>query len=239
MGGFTYRRTAQSAARVKRRSLALATASEAIGPLGPGCEVFGVNKGQFSLIDLIDHGLSELGPSEVLLSTWTASGADLAFAYGMLGDGRVSKLRLILDVSFPARQPEFCEAAREAFGDDCIRLTKSHAKFCVLRAASGRALVIRSSMNLNENRRLETFEISDDLGLAEFLEGVVAELFSDYAPGEQFGKTEYGNLVDFEKLGETLGDAEAHAAASKYFGAGPLETDIRRRGWSTRSGPLE
>ena len=48
------------------------TAFEAIGPLEPGCEIFGFTKGQFSLMDLITAILSQTGPASVDISTCTS-----------------------------------------------------------------------------------------------------------------------------------------------------------------------
>lgn len=228
----TYRRTSRASGRIVRRSVSARTAAEAIGPIEPGCEIYGLTKGQFSLIDIIEHCLASTGPADVTLSTWTAAGADMAFAHGLMTNGAIRSLRLIVDFSFPTRQPEYCAAMRERFGDDAIRVTKTHAKFVVIRNDHWN-IVIRSSMNLNENRRLESFEISDDAGMAAYVLEICEELFDSQAPGEQFRKTPYANCLDFEKLGEaSVTDAEAADAVrqQKYFQDGPLGQDLRRAG---------
>lgn len=46
------------------------TASEAIGTLEPGISIFGVTRGQFSMIDLVLAVLDQLGPAHVSLWTW-------------------------------------------------------------------------------------------------------------------------------------------------------------------------
>ena len=61
-------------------------------------------------------------------------------------------------------------------------MSKNHAKFLLVRNASWN-VVVRTSMNLNENRRFETVELSDDAGLAAFLEGFVDEVFAHHAVG--------------------------------------------------------
>lgn len=227
-----HKRASRADSRVFRRDIAARTAAEAIGPLTPGCEIYGLNKGQFSLIDIIEHCLAATGPADVTLSTWTAAGADLSFAHALLTNGTITSLRFVVDFSFPTRQPAYCAALRERFGDAAIRITKTHAKFVVIRNATWN-LVIRSSMNLNENRRLESFEISDDAGMASYLLELCDELFAGHAAGAQFEQRPYQNCVDFEALRETTTSAAADAVAhdrGKYFNDGALENDLRRAG---------
>ena len=226
MTGATYRRSSRSRNRDKRRALTAASAAEAIGPIVPGLEVFGLSKGQFSLIDIVEHCLKATGPADVVISTWTAATADLDFALGFLGNGAIRSLRFIVDVSFPQRQPQYTAVLRNRFGDEAIRLTKSHAKFVIVENDAF-ALVIRSSMNLNENRRLESFEISDDRSMADYLRGVVDEVFAASEPGAQFERGEYDNARELDALGRSEGT---------YFGDGPLDRDVRRVGWTTDKG---
>ena len=101
----TYKRDTLSG-RVIRKGVAARVASEAIGQIEHGCEIFGLNKGQFSLIDIIEHCLNATGPADVLISTWTAAGADLGFANALMTSGAIRDLRFVVDFSFPTRQPE-------------------------------------------------------------------------------------------------------------------------------------
>ena len=65
MGGYSYRW------RVARAVEALGAAADAVGPVTPGMAVFGVSRGQFAMIDMIQHVLSQTGPAAVSLWTWT------------------------------------------------------------------------------------------------------------------------------------------------------------------------
>ena len=60
-----------------RRDLQLAvrgeTASQAIGSLYPGCEIFGFTKGQFCIINVLEHVLNEVGPADVVICTVSGS----------------------------------------------------------------------------------------------------------------------------------------------------------------------
>ena len=223
------------AARIVQREIAARSAAGAIGPIVPGAEVFGLSKGQFSLIDVIGHCLSASGPADVTLSTWTAAGADLGFAYELMRNGAIRRLRFIVDFSFPTRQPEYCAALREKFGDSCIRVVKTLAKFVLIRNETWN-LVIRSSMNLNENRRMESFEISDCKPMADWLVEVVDKLFEFQPAGKGFSNRPYDNCVEFEQFLEDgaaavdIEQVQASTDLKKYFGPGRYDSDIGRAG---------
>ena len=158
-------------------------AREAIGQLAPRCEIFGFTKGQFSLIDLISELLHQAGPSHVAIATWTAAHAEIRTAFEFLRSGELLSLRWVVDRSFASRQPEYCRALLDAFGPDCIRITRTHAKFVLIRNERWN-LAVRTSMNLNKNPRFEDFEISDDPVLAGYLAAVTDEIFARQDVGE-------------------------------------------------------
>lgn len=157
-------------------------ARAAIGELRPGHEVYILTYGQFSLIDALVALLEQTGPADVTLSTWTAAAADLTRSAQLVERAEIRSLRFVVDRSFLTRQPEYCETMRRLFGDGCIRTTRSHAKFITIRNELW-TLAVRTSMNLNENPRLENIEISDDDALCAFLEAEVDALFGDQAAG--------------------------------------------------------
>ena len=230
----SFRREAFENKRIIRRDIAAQSVAEAIGPICKGIEVYGILKGQFSLIDLITYCLDTTGPADVIISTWTAAGADLKFAYKLMTAGSIRSLRFLVDFSFPSRQPAYCAALRETFGDTCIRISKNHAKFVTIRS-SAYNLVIRTSMNLNENRRLESFEISDDRNMADFLDQVINDLFDTQPATGQFDKRPITHIKDFEAFRETAPDETAPAAmqstdVKKFYDPSPFGNDLHRTG---------
>jgi hypothetical protein len=150
-------------------------------------------------------------------------------------NGAIKSLRFIVDFSFPTRQPEYCAALRERFGDGCIRVVKTHAKFCAIVNESWN-LVVRSSMNLNENRRMESFEISDCKPMADWLVDVVDKLFEFQPAGKGFSNRPWDNCVEFEQFLENgaaavgIEQVQASTDVKKYFGAGRYDSDIGRAG---------
>ena len=171
----------------------------AIGKLSPGCEIFCLTKGQFSLINMIVALLDQTGPAHVDVATWTAAKREIDSAHSLLKTGRILKLRFLVDFSFPRRQPKYCAQLRARFGDDSIRVTKTHAKFILVRNDTWN-LVVRTSMNLNKNARLEVLEISDDPLFAQFLLSVVDELF-DSQENSDIEKMPGFHHSQFEKFG--------------------------------------
>jgi len=164
------------------RAVKTAGASTAIGTMHPGCEIYCLTFGQFSLIDALCAILEQTGPADVTLSTWTAADADLRRAERLLRSAEILSMRYIVDRSFATRMPHYCSAMRQLFGDDCIRTTRSHAKWAVVRNEQWN-LTIRTSMNMNHNPRLENIEISDDPALCEFMTTVADDLFAEQEPG--------------------------------------------------------
>src|SRR5690554_1085924 len=90
----------------------------ALGPIQKGCEVFAITNGQFSMIDVLEHVLNYTGKASIDLATWTAADGDLRRAHAFVLDGRVARMRLIVDPSFRSRKPEFCKTLISLFGND-------------------------------------------------------------------------------------------------------------------------
>jgi hypothetical protein len=223
-----YRRSAQGERRAVRRTLTVANAAEALGPIEPGIEMYALCKGDYSLIDIIEHCLDATGPADVTVSTWTAAGADLEFAMGFVVDGRVRSSRWLVDFSFPQRQPQYFALLVDRFGAENVRATATHAKFVLIRNEKWN-VVLRTSMNLNMNRRLENVEISDDAGLADYLEAVVDELFASVSGDEVVKNTPYRNKRLIDGLGRV---SDAGEVLSGFVGDGALDRDLRRVGVS-------
>tara|TARA_B100000315_G_scaffold196111_1_gene187179 strand:- start:206 stop:772 length:567 start_codon:yes stop_codon:yes gene_type:complete len=178
-------------------------AAEAIGKISPGMELFGLTKGQFSFISVIETVLVQIGPADVVISTWTAAGAEIETAKKFLENDKIKSLRFLVDQSFRTRQPEYCNALIRTFGQDCVRMSRSHCKFAVIKNRRWN-IVIRTSMNLNENPRIENFEISDDKAFAKFFLDLIDEIFD-----KPFAYTE----EDFSSLGQKNQNAPDPLAA--------------------------
>ena len=153
-------------------------AREAIGAISKKSDTYILTFGQFSLIDSLITILEQTGPAHVDISTWTAASAHLEKSQELMEDEKILSLRLILDGSFVNRQPEYYYHMKKIYGDDCIRHIGTHAKFMLIYNDIYK-IVVRTSMNLNENPRLENIEISEDENFLNFMKEIVDQVFSE------------------------------------------------------------
>lgn len=207
----TYRRVDIAGKRLRKGLQAEVNAHQALGRLEPGVELFGFTKGQFSLINLIIAVLDQTGPADVTVATWTAAQREIRDAERLLRERRITRLRFLVDFSFPRRQPAYCALLRETFGDDTLRVTKTHAKFVTIRNDRW-SLVIRTSMNLNENPRFEMWELSDDPEMLRFLEALVDAVFEDQPVGAGFERRCIENVEEWQGFGLEVRDREDASA---------------------------
>lgn len=152
------------------------TAAQLIGPVVDGDEICGITNGQFSLIDIIDHLLRCAGPSHVTVATWTMGIYDIDRAQDFVANRLLRGIRFVLDPSMFSRRPELAAVLVRGFGVDAFRAVNIHAKFATIRSDS-LALAVRSSMNLNPNNRIESFDISASDETTAFFEGVVDDIW--------------------------------------------------------------
>lgn len=158
------------------------SAADLIGDVGRGERVCGVTAGQFSLIDLIHHLLDLSGPADVVISTWTAGVKDAEHAKRAQRTGRVKSMIWIVDRSFISRQPMYAERLVALYGDDAIRVTRTHAKFVIIDGPE-RRFVVQSSMNLNQNKRMESFDITEGDDIADHYLALVDAILETAVPG--------------------------------------------------------
>jgi hypothetical protein len=133
------------------------------------------------LIDALSVILDQVGPADVVVSSWTAADAHLEEAAGMIESMNILSFRMIVDRSFRGRQPGYYDHMTRLFGPECIRAIRSHAKFMVISNENWK-IVVRTSMNLNENPRFENIEISEDGEFVKFMLEIVDAIFREVLP---------------------------------------------------------
>jgi hypothetical protein len=173
----------KSNAKKKIKACKTGTASEAIGKIEKGTDTFILTYGQFSLIDSLIAILDQTGPAHVVISTWTAAHAHLDRSEELLRSADILSFRMIVDRSFKSRQPAYYSHMIDLFGEDSVRAIRTHAKFMTIRNDAF-DIVVRTSMNLNENPRLENIEVSENKEFCEFFEQIANDIFSEVKPGE-------------------------------------------------------
>jgi len=165
------------------------TASQAIGIIEKNTDTFILTYGQFSLIDALMAILDQTGPAHVTVCTWTAAHSDLTRSAELLETAEILSFRMIVDGSFHSRQPEYYNHMIKLFGDDSIRTIGTHAKFLIIKNDRW-DIVVRTSMNLNNNPRLEDLEISDNAEFAKFFYQIADDIFLEVAPGNDKKQTQ-------------------------------------------------
>jgi hypothetical protein len=153
------------------------SAAKAIAQLErDGTELVGLTRGQFSLSDLLVAVLDKTGPAALSISTWTAASTSVQSMLELLQTGQITRCRWLVDCTFVRRVPQLVAEIRRSFGDDAIRVTRTHAKFATVTNEEWQ-VAIRSSMNLNQNPRLESYEIGHDPQLCAWLDGVLSDVW--------------------------------------------------------------
>ena len=167
------------------------SARRCIGDISKGCDIFGLTKGDFSMIDILRHIAAQIGPCRIDIGTWTAAAADIKQAEAMLNDRNIIAMRWLVDRSFPARQGAYFRSLLQKFGQDSVRLARFHAKFILLENDEY-TVAVRTSMNLNENKRIEFYEISEGSPISDYLRQIVDYHF------ERPPEDSYAAFTDFD-----------------------------------------
>lgn len=162
--------------------IGLKFASEAVKGFGINGKVCGLTNGTFSLLSLIEAVLDITGPADVTISTWSAGLYDAGALNSLMASGMARDVRLILDRSFKTRQAGYSLYIQDVFKEDNIRTTNTHAKFVLIKNDTYN-ICIRSSMNLNENKRCENFDVDDDLDIYNLFNTFADDLFAKMPKG--------------------------------------------------------
>jgi len=86
-----------------------------IGKIYKNMEIYGLTKGQYSIINIVETILNQTGKADVIISTWTAANAEIKKAEYFLKNGNINRLHFIVDRSFPTRQPRYYKQLIDTF----------------------------------------------------------------------------------------------------------------------------
>ena len=164
--------------RIRNAGMTRLEASELLRDLrDDGDSVFGITRGQCSLIDFCLAAIDKVGePADVSFFTWVVAEYEMQYFQNLLDDGRITGFRLVADHACLTHRPGFVESVQRRFGIDAVRVSACHAKIAMVRGPGG-DILIRGSMNLNQNRKIEQFDVSLSTELCEWFEGVMAEIW--------------------------------------------------------------
>lgn len=160
-----------------------------------GGRVVGLTDGRFSLLDILRSLLDVTGPADVTIAAWTAGIRDSRTAAWLMMERKIKTLRWLIDRSFIIRQPEYAAEVLETFGPNSLIEAKTHAKFLLIEGG-GWSLVVRSSMNLNKNVRIEHYDIDDSPEIFSIFSNLCDDLASTHGRGLGFSSAESGSSWD-------------------------------------------
>lgn len=146
------------------------------------CRIVGLTNGEFSLIDLIYSVLKKIGPSSVIVATWSAGIKDAHQVRWMMDSNLILGFKILTDHSYVTRQSKYAASLTDLFGKENIRTTEMHAKFVLITNDNYR-IAITSSMNLNANKTCELFEIDEGSGVYDLLKSYVLHTFENMESG--------------------------------------------------------
>lgn len=134
------------------------------------------------MIDLASAVLEKTGPADVTVWTWCIAEYEVEAITAFMADGRIRSLRMVMDWAGAQRDMPVVSELQGRYGNDCIRVTKTHAKIVTVATDDGWRVVIRGSMNLNANPRFEQFDVSDDADIFDVVDEVTAEMWARGKP---------------------------------------------------------
>lgn len=171
MSASSARRTAGDR-RQSRAAESFGSAADAIGTIDPLMHLFLVTRGQFSMLDMLQHVLAQVGPAEVSVWTWAIADYEVEAMSALIATRAITGATLVIDRSAEQRSAGTIQEWRHRFGRDSVKVCKNHAKIARIWNKDRRVL-LRGSMNLNFNPRFEQADITEggeDFKLIESIE---------------------------------------------------------------------
>lgn len=153
---------------------------------GRGCELFLLNKCQWSMIDLLVALVGRIGDCRLSLCAWTGSSPEFGEVKYLVDAGSITSHRWVVYYPCSGINESRVKACVDAFGRENVIVAPMHAKMFTLRNDDF-DIAVRSSANLNKNNRFEQFDVSDDAELCDYIDGFVDEMFDEFPHPEADG----------------------------------------------------
>lgn len=189
--------------RARRAVESFRSAAETIGPITPGCALFALTRGQFSMIDALLHVLDEVGPSRISVWTWVVAEYEVQCIERLQIDGRITAGTLIIDPAARTKNAALLARWQSSHGPGSVRIVQNHAKLATVESASGLRVLLRGSMNLNFNPRLEQFDLTEggeDFDLVRSVEEDLPALPLDCSLADAYSAAKVASAFPSETL---------------------------------------
>lgn len=172
--------------RTQKAAECFRNATESIGTLTKGYSLFGLTRGQFSMIDLILACLDQVGSARVSVWTWCIASYEIDCFERLLMDHRISGATLVIDSQARTHNRDILKKWQAVHGADSIKWVVNHSKLCTVETAEFK-LLLRGSMNLNYNPRFEQFDVDEGhpgFDLIRRIESELPTLIFDHPNGD-------------------------------------------------------
>jgi len=183
--------SARSITRAKKCVESFKSAAECIGDIERNMSVFAITRGQFSMIDAIQHCLAQMGPSALSLWTWCIADYEIETFESLLASRSITSATLVIDRAGEqqvsktrtfrssedkaSRQGQLLTRWRDKFGPESIKVVLNHAKIATLNNGTHK-VVVRGSMNLNHNPRFEQLDVTEGTGQFDLIRSIETSL---------------------------------------------------------------
>jgi hypothetical protein len=121
--------------------------------------------GRWSMHDMVRFLLLKSGPAKVWMTTWTITEEPMRILLDLIKTGYISELSAVLDYRIEKRKPEAFQLASNIITR--IKLTKCHAKVCVIKNDQWNITIVGSA-NFSKNPRIEAGVLFTDQESADF-----------------------------------------------------------------------
>jgi hypothetical protein len=135
--------------------------------------------GNWSLIDVIEYVINQIGNSHVHLSSWAIKNQAVVTLLKMREEGQIKSLHCLFD----SRVPSTCKDAWQLVDAniESLKLTKVHAKVVAIKSDTHSVSVV-STANLTNNPRIERYVITESNTIYELDRHWISESISGGKP---------------------------------------------------------
>lgn len=160
------------------------SAAETIGTINPGSGFSAITSGAWDMISAIRHIISEIGTSDVWISTWVPGIQEIVDLKYLIDLGLIGNIKLLVDQGFETSRRSHADMMVQTIGANNILVGRNHSKIALFRNDQFH-YVLRGSCNLNSNRRAENIDGDE----SENLFNAFLQFFESH---EELGGTGFG-----------------------------------------------
>lgn len=142
-----------------------------------------LSNGQWSLHEMIAHLVHLTGPAKVLVTSWGISVEPLKAVIRLVESKHILRLQMLFDHRVRLQCPEAYQTLVALAGREevSVHLTKVHAKTVVI-TNDRWSLVLRTSANLTNNPRIESYVLTTHKSAERFNRGWIEQVMQGAQP---------------------------------------------------------